>query len=385
MNKNWKLGLSFVTALLWTACSDNDISSAEALGENLPPDFVVSEYAQVNPDLANYQLMVAVREHNDSLLSKVREDSISVWKAAIPATEKDSIKQSVLEKSPDLTGAALDSAVDATITKSLDAKAQKIGRSFDDDAEQAVFYDDEAAVKSLFVDYANINAAYWPGMNVLKEGLLAADSSINIDGQRALEYRAALAKFHCLGNTASQDVKFLQAQRTQLDSSEIEQHYWLSGRFEGRPYRYCHAGEAKHQKFLTTVKVDEIPDTTWEYVEKDSVVKDSMAMNPLRYVLVNETLADTIEKSVVGLNLDSLVEAGYVVTDTLKWEYTEKKITIKEDSTAKVSTRMATTIIQKPVSANARAYNGNMDRVWDFSADAYCRNKDDGEVYIIEQ
>jgi hypothetical protein len=194
-----------------------------------------------------------------------------------------------------------------------------------------------------------------------------------------------LAKFHCLGNTASQDVKFLQAQRTQLDSSEIEQHYWLSGRYEGRPYRYCHAGEAKHQKFLTTVKVDEIPDTTWEYVEKDSVVKDSMPMNPIRYVLVNETLADTIEKSVVGLNLDSLVDAGYVVKDTIEWDYTEKKITIKEDSTAKVSTRFATTIIQKPVSANARAYNGSMGRVWDFSADTYCRNKDDGEVYIIEQ
>ena len=38
----------------------------------------------------------------------------------------------------------------------------------------------------------------------------------------------------------------------------------------------------------------------------------------------------------------------------------------------------------KPMSENAVAPAGNKDRVWDFSADLYCRNEADWEVYLIE-
>jgi len=385
MNKNLKLGFCAMAAITLAACSDSDISSAEAFSENFPADFSLSEYAQVNPDLGNYQLIQAVSKVNTEYVDKVKQDSLAAWKAAMPAATLDSIKTAVAAASPELSPEALDSVVQEKVDKSFDGKLKKVTVSFSDEDQQAIFYDDSLAVKTLFVDYANISAAYWPGMNALKNGLTDEEGNLIIDGQRALEYRESLAKFHCFGKTASQDVAFLESQKSQIDSTLIEKHYLMSGRYEGRAYRFCHEGEAQYLQFITTVTVDTIPDTTWEYVEMDTVVLDSTPLNPIRYVLYNETLDSTMEKSIVGIDLEALEAEGFVVQDTIEYTVVEKTKTIKTDSTMTVGVKYATTIERTPVSANANAYNGNMGRVWDFSADYYCKNKEDGNIYIIQQ
>jgi hypothetical protein len=53
-----------------------------------------------------------------------------------------------------------------------------------------------------------------------------------------------------------------------------------------------------------------------------------------------------------------------------------------------VDSLYATTKVYTPVSANARDVNAgrsNENLVWDFSADRYCKNKADGNIYIIVQ
>lgn len=383
MNMNRKFAFCAMAAVVLSACSDGNLSSTEALGENWPADFSVSEYAEVNPDLANYQIIAAVSEVNNGVIEKVKQDSIKAWKAAMAPAQLDSIKAAVSAKDATLDGAALDSAVDATIVASMKKRLESVRPSLKDESERNLFFNDSNAVKTIFVEYANINASYWPGMNALKLGV--KDSTNLLDGARAEEYSVSLERFHCLGNTATQDLAFLNSKKNSIDMTLIEKHYLLSGRYEGRPYRYCHDGEANYLKFATVVTVDTVADTTWEYVTKDTVILDSTALNPIRYVLYNETTDSTIEKSVRGLNLDSLKEAGFEVKDSVLWTVTEKETTIKVDSSMTVADKYATTITQTPVSANAKAFSGNMDRVWDFSADYYCLNKADGNIYIIEQ
>ena len=43
-----------------------------------------------------------------------------------------------------------------------------------------------------------------------------------------------------------------------------------------------------------------------------------------------------------------------------------------------------TNVFVSSMSENAVAPAGNKDRVWDFSADLYCRNEADWEIYLIE-
>ena len=48
MNMNRKFAFCAMAAVVLSACSDGNLSSTEALGENWPADFSVSEYAEVN-------------------------------------------------------------------------------------------------------------------------------------------------------------------------------------------------------------------------------------------------------------------------------------------------------------------------------------------------
>jgi hypothetical protein len=105
------------------ACSDNGLDSEEALAENWPADFNTAEYAQVNPDIVNYQRINAVEEKNEQYLVALRK------------RYADSLMT---------TGA--DSATAA-------GKASALTVSFADPAEQAIFFDDSVAVKKIFTDY----------------------------------------------------------------------------------------------------------------------------------------------------------------------------------------------------------------------------------------
>lgn len=94
------------------------------------------------------------------------------------------------------------------------------------------FFDSEVSVKTLFTDYALLNEALWPGFEALR------DSVLNID------LRNLVLEYHVFGNTATQDLAFLQSAGI-VDSSLIAWQYLLYGAKEGRAYRYCLSGEAK--------------------------------------------------------------------------------------------------------------------------------------------
>lgn len=94
------------------------------------------------------------------------------------------------------------------------------------------FFDSETSVKTLFTDYALLNEALWPGFEALR------DSVLNID------LRNLVLEYHVFGNTATQDLAFLQSAGI-VDSSLIAWQYLLYGAKEGRAYRYCLSGEAK--------------------------------------------------------------------------------------------------------------------------------------------
>jgi len=112
------LAIGVVAALSFSACSSMDADSAK--DGNWPTDFVVSEYSEINPDIANAQRKTSV--------------------------------------------------VSANIEKSC-----KINTLFSDASETGKFLADSSALKSLFVDYASFSATYWPGYELFTTNVLYAD------------------------------------------------------------------------------------------------------------------------------------------------------------------------------------------------------------------
>ncbi len=337
MKKNYKFGLGLAFSLLaLAACSDSSVDSAEAVRENWPADFTVSEYSLVNKDLANFQRMAQVAEANQAYIAALGDS-----------------------------------------TKTI---------SFEDSSELAIFFDDSNAVKTFFVEYAGINAEYWPGMSALRDGMTDAEGNLNIDGQRAMEYRSVFGRFHTFGNTASQDIANLQAMP--IDSAILEFHFVKAGKYEGRAYRFCKDGEARVPKYIEVRSVENVEDTTVEYVYKDTLIIDTVPKNPPMYLVKKD--GSDVTDTVPAQSLGKMEEEGvkYDLLDSITYTIKEKQDSIKIDSTVTYGSHRVTTITKVP-SPEANAVDANEGsplegRVWNFSAELFCKNPDDGIIYLIE-
>lgn len=169
INNKIKLLSGVIASIALLACSS--METDDPIVGNWPAAFQVSEYSEINPDIALKQL-------------------------------KDTVT-------------ALNVASGDTVLEAADI---------------AVFFDDSLPVKTMFTDYASLNEALWPGFEDFR------DNTLQID------LRNLVLAYHIHGNTATQDLAFLQA--FPLDSSLIAWQYLLYGKKEGRAYRYCEAGEA---------------------------------------------------------------------------------------------------------------------------------------------
>ena len=351
MNTKLKLGLGLGMALVLAACSADSIDAP--ISENWPDDFSLSEYARANPDLGIYQGIALVADSNNAYLTDVREKMLDSL-LQLATTKKDSSN--------------------ATL------KVSKYTISMTDEA--SVFFDDSAAVKTIFTDYALLDEEWWPGMSALINGMFIVDPETGdttidaLNGPRAMEYREAFKKFHRYGFSATQDLAFLKS--VKVDSSLIEKQYIMAGRYEGRPYRFCHEGEANIKKLDVQVVYDTIPDGIKTYVFKDTILLIEPEKSTWKFALSN---GDTcVSEMACGKKIEE--DPTLSITDTIKPPPTEKPDSIKVDSVFTDKINKKTTI--KPMSENAVAPAGNKDRVWDFSADLYCRNEADWEVYLIE-
>lgn len=112
------LAIGIVAVFSFSACSSMDADSAK--DGNWPTDFVISEYSEISPDIANAQRKTSVASAN---------------------TERSC----------------------------------KINTLFSDASETAKFLADSSALKSLFVDYAFFSATYWPGYELFTTNALYAD------------------------------------------------------------------------------------------------------------------------------------------------------------------------------------------------------------------
>jgi hypothetical protein len=112
------LAIGIAAALSFSACSSMDADSSK--DGNWPTDFVISEYSEINPDIANAQRKTSVASANT-------------------------------------------------------AKSCKISSLFSDTSETAKFLADSVALKSIFTDYASFSATYWPGYELFATNLLYAD------------------------------------------------------------------------------------------------------------------------------------------------------------------------------------------------------------------
>jgi len=112
------LAIGIGATLSFSSCSSMDANSAK--GGNWPADFTVSEYSELNPDIANAQRETAVISAN---------------------TERSC----------------------------------KIKTLFSDTSETSKFLADSVALKSIFVDYASFPEVYWPGYEVFTGNVLYAE------------------------------------------------------------------------------------------------------------------------------------------------------------------------------------------------------------------
>ena len=355
MNTKLKFGLGLAMAMVLGACSADSIDAP--ISENWPDDFSVAEYAKVNPDLAVYQSIAAVTDSNNAYMAVVRQKIL------------DSLLQTATTKK-DSSNASL--------------KASKYTITMTDEA--SVFFDDSVAVKTIFTDYALLDEEWWPGLSALINGMfvvdpVTGDTTIDaLNGPRAMEYREAFKDFHRYGFTATQDLAFLKS--IKVDSSLIEKQYIMAGRYEGRPYRFCRDADfanpaAKVKKLDVQVTYDTIPDGIKTYVYKDTIllIEDH---NTWTYLLSDSTECVSQQACAKKIEADSSLS----IIDTIKPPPTEKHDSIKVDSVFTDKINRKTTIA--PMSQNAVAPAGNKDRVWDFSADLYCRDEADWEIYLIE-
>lgn len=158
----------------------------------LPDDFVLSEYAEINPDIAFFQVESKIKTSNSELTTSntiTKEDSIA-----------------------DATAFLADSVVLKEIYQFLK-------------------YD----VQTAWTSYAEMIAMEIPKYVYLDS--FSKTSKVNFIQQ-------VLLPFNSLGSVPSEDLTIIQSNYTQIDSSLIELHYSFYGEIEGRPYRYCKAGEA---------------------------------------------------------------------------------------------------------------------------------------------
>lgn len=377
MNKNLKICLGLASMLL-VACADDGISESESLAENWPSDFNVAEYSMVNPDIANFQRKQAVAQFDSSYVNKIRNDSIAVWMISL---NRDSVVQQVATKNPnDVADAAkMDSLVTAAINSSMKTKANKISVSFDS-LEQNIFFSDENAAIAIFTEYAGIDPSYWPGVDAIRNGSAVV-------GKNPTDYLTALAAFHCFGNTAAQDLQFLQS--VKIDSNLIKMHYNLIGRYEGLAYRYCRITDQIYPKYQGDWSVEDETIVQKVYSNRDVPVLDSlgnqvMDSTPLphkMFVYQKEVVVDTVSDG--SPKIDSLLLEGYELKDSILYSFKPKVQTVK-DSTETSITKRKYVDNRKPNSARAESVDASVG-VWDFSADEYCLEKTDGKVYIIVQ
>lgn len=377
MNKTLKFVLGTASALVLGACSADSIDNP--MVENWPSDFSVAEYAAVNPDLSILQCINEVSKANEKYAETKRtalKDSIRL----VGANLKNTLMQGGLDMA-----AAEDSVKKAGLdSASAEAAAKKLKFTVDSTEWNVFFTGDENSVKTIFTDYARINADYWPlsGKSAFVQGVLDSVGNINIDGASALEYRTAFEDFHIFGNTADQDLAFLKA--VVIDSELIEQQYIMAGKYEGRAYRFCREGEAVIKQLDVTVTYDTIKnaDTTYIY---DTVMVYDTSKTSLKYVVSykDSTGADALDtllqKALVDRqNLDSTI----VVTDTLyDGAITSKPMAVKSDST--ISDKIKRTTTTKPLSPNVIEPAGSKGRSWDFSQDLYCKDSNTGVIYLL--
>lgn len=351
MNKKLKYGLGLAAAIALVACSADSISNADI--ENWPSDFNVVEYGQVNPDLATYQALTAVADSNAILRQQITQKMVDSIVAADLSDKTDEEK--------------LTSAQDKA-EKNV-KKRFVTGTILNEDAEWAAYFDDAAAVKEIFLSFAALPESYWPGEDAFRNGMYNPDSSINIMGQTAMQYRLALNPYHIYGNTASKDLAFLKSVPVREDL--IKYQYVRAGKYEGRPYRYCKAEDNAVVKQLT---IEVTPyDTTITVRDTLETTKIDTSATGTKYALVSGdtvpheaymkklAMGDTIAIIDTILQIDTIVVKEVVKRDTLvTWKKT--KMTAGSPNAIPV---------------------GSSGDVWDFSADFYCRKQEDGEVYLI--
>ena len=359
MNTKLKFGLGLAVAMVLGACSADSIDAP--ISENWPDDFNVTEYAKANPDLGIYQYISVVADSNRAYMEIARQKMM------------DSLIAAAAEKNAPEPVTAKDSS-------NARSKVAKFSISMTDEA--AVFFNDEAAVKTIFTDYARLDEEWWPGLSAFINGMFVIDSVTGdttidaLNGPRAMEYREAFKNFHRYGFTATQDLEFLKSLK--VDSSLIEKQFLMAGRYEGRPYRFCRNGEANIKRLDVQVTYDTIPDGIKTYVFKDTILKIEASESEWKFELSN---GDTcVSKMACGKKIEE--DSTLSIIDTIKPPPTEKLDSIKVDSVFTDKITKKTTLA--PGSPNAVAPAGSKNRVWDYSADLYCRNESDDEVYLIE-
>ena len=118
-----------------------------------------------------------------------------------------------------------------SITRYNDAfkKAYKLANGVDypQSEDNAVLFNDSASLYGLFTEFALYNPDLWDGPATLNSAT-----------------KTRIRAFSFYGKNAAEDLEACrQLLATSLDSSLIEQQYVYYGMTEGRPYRYCKAGD----------------------------------------------------------------------------------------------------------------------------------------------
>lgn len=164
----------------------------------LPEDFVLSEYAVVNPDLAFFQVESKIKSDNKTLMASER------------AVKVDSIVKA--DSTADATAFLADAATMEKLYDFLKYNEQNPWTTFEEMSSIAIpryeYAPDSFSVKSM----------------------------VNL-------FQQILLPFNSLGKTPAEDWTIIQSYYAQIDSVLIEKQYYLYGEIEGRPYRFCKADE----------------------------------------------------------------------------------------------------------------------------------------------
>lgn len=163
----------------------------------LPEDFVLSEYAEINPDLAFFQVESKIKSDNKTFMVSER------------AVKVDSI-------------AKADSTADAT-TFLADAATMETLYTF-------LKYNEQ----SPWTTFEEMSTRNTPRYEFAPDSF--SDGVVNL-------FQQILLPFNSLGKTPAEDLAIVQSYYDEIDSILIEKQYTLYGEIEGRPYRFCEADE----------------------------------------------------------------------------------------------------------------------------------------------